>query len=110
VIVVKPRSVEELKKVIEEARKEGKFVYISAYPCAECEAFEALLEVLFSPEELSKIIKIDAPNDDDIIEYIVDGLGVSGAPSVITPDGNIIDDFDVYEIAKKLKKLFRVVE
>jgi hypothetical protein len=103
VIVVRPRSVEELKKVIEEARKEDKFVYISAYPCAECEAFEALLEVMFSPEELSKIIKIDTPNDDDIIEYIVDGLRVNGAPSVIAPDGDIIDDFDVYELAKKLK-------
>jgi hypothetical protein len=102
VIVVKPSSVEELKKIVEEARKEGKFVYISAYPCAECEAFEALLEVMFSPEELSKIIKIDTPNDDDIIEYIVE-LGVNGAPSVVAPDGDIIDDFDVYELAKKLK-------
>ncbi|MCL7388714.1 MAG: hypothetical protein LZ173_02090 [Thaumarchaeota archaeon] len=102
-IVVKPKSVEELKKIVEEARKEGKFVYISAYPCAECEAFDALLEVMFSPEELSKIIKIDTPNDDDIIEYIVDGIGIKGAPSVVAPDGNIIDDFDVYELAKKLK-------
>jgi len=103
VIIIRPKSVEELKKIMEEARKEGKFVYISAYPCAECEAFDALLEVMFSPEELSRIIKIDTPNDDDIIEYIVDGLGVNGAPSVIAPDGDIIDDFDVYEIAKKVK-------
>jgi len=103
VIVVKPSSVEELKKLLEEARKEGKFVYISAYPCAECEAFEALLEVMFSPEELSRIIKIDTPNDDDIIVYLVELLGVDGAPSVIAPDGDIIDDFDVYELAKKLK-------
>ena len=102
-IVVKPSSVEELKKLLEKARKEGKFVYISAYPCAECEAFEALLEVMFSPEELSRIIKIDTPNDDDIIEHIVDGIGIKGAPSVIAPDGDIIDDFDVYKLAKKLK-------
>jgi hypothetical protein len=99
--IIKPRSVDELKEILEKARRDGKIIYIAAYPCPECEALEAILETTLSEDELSRIIKIDTPSDDDVIDFLLNEVGIKGAPAVIT--GNeVIDDFDVYEIAKKV--------
>jgi hypothetical protein len=101
---IKPRSVDELKEILERARRDGKIVYIAAYPCADCEALEAILETTLSEDELSRIIKIDTPSDDDeIIDFLINDIGIKGAPAIICGD-EIIDDFDVYEIAKKVMK------
>jgi hypothetical protein len=101
---IKPRSVDELKEILERARRDGKIVYIAAYPCADCTAFEALLETMLTEDELNEIIKVDTPSDnEEIIDFLINDIGIKGAPAVIIGD-EIIDDFDVYEIAKKVMK------
>ena len=102
-IVVRPRSREEFKRVVEEARRSGKLVYISARPCLECEVFEEALERL--GVDTSRIVKVDVPDEDWAIDFVLNELGVSGAPSVLAPDGEILDDFDPIELARKVKEI-----
>lgn len=102
-IVVKPRSREEFKRVVEEARRSGKLVYVSARPCPECEVFEEALERL--GVDTSRIVKVDVPDEDWAIDFVLNELGVSGAPSVLAPDGEILDDFDPIELARKVKEI-----
>jgi len=94
-----------MKKIVEETKKQGKLLYISAYPCPECEQFEAALEELGANSD--QIIKLDVPPDNWAIEYVLEQLRVSGSPSVITPDGRTIDDFDPIELAKKVAQAIK---
>jgi hypothetical protein len=89
--------------------KESKIIYISAHPCADCTAFEALLETMLTEDELKKIIKIDTPNDEEIIDFLINDIGIKGAPAIIFLN-KIIDDFDVYELAKKVKEIVKNIE
>ena len=100
--VVRPRSREEFARILEDARRSGRLVYVSAHPCPECEAFEAALEEL--GVDTSKMVKVDVPDEDWAVDYVLNELGVSGAPSVLTPDGETLDDFDPVELARKVKK------
>lgn len=100
--VVRPRNREEFVKILEEAKKSGKLVYISAYPCPECEIFEAALEEL--RVDVAKIVKIDVPNEDWAIDFVLRELKIPGAPTVITPDGKVLDDFDPIVLAKRVKE------
>ena len=101
-IIVKPRSKDEFRKIVEEARKSSRLVYISAHPCPECKTFELALKTL--GVDMSRIVKIDVPNEDWAIEYVVEELRVSGAPSVLLPDGGVLNDFDPRELARKVKR------
>ena len=101
-IIVKPRSKDEFRKIVEEARKSSRLVYISAHPCPECKAFELALRAL--GVDTSRIVKIDVPSEDWAVEYVVEELGVAGAPSVLLPDGGVLDDVDPLELARKVKK------
>jgi len=102
-IVVKPRDLNEFRKVVEDAKKQGKVIYIAAYPCPECEIMDASLEELGLAND-DRIIKIDTPSDDWAVDYVLNELKVSGAPSVILPNGLILDDPDPVELALKVKK------
>jgi len=105
-IAVRPKDINDLKRVIDDALKNGKLVYISATPCSECEEFEALLETLLTKDELNMIIKVDIPDDDEIVNYVLNDLGIPGSPTVITPN-TILDDFDTYELAVKVREYIR---
>ena len=101
---VRPSSKEELKAVIESAIAEGKLVYISAYPCPECEQFEEALKLLAEKENVKiedVIVKVDVPADDWAVQYILEELKLTGAPVVLSKD-ETIDDFDPVELAKKV--------
>ncbi len=102
-IVVRPKSKEDFNKIIKEAKEEGKLIYISANPCPECEIFEASLEEL--NVETDKIVKVDVPAEEWAVDFVLNELGVPGSPSIITPDGKILDDFDPIELAKKVKAI-----
>ena len=102
-IVVRPKSKEDFERIIKEAAEEGKLIYISANPCPECETFEAAIEEL--NVETDKIVKVDVPAEDWAVDYVINELGVPGSPSIVLPDGKILDDFDPIELAKKVKKL-----
>jgi len=102
-IVVRPRDLEEFRKVVEEAKKQGKVVYIAAYPCPECEIMDASLEELGLAND-DRIVKIDTPDDDWAVDYVLNELKVPGAPSVILPSGEILDDPDPVELALKVKR------
>ena len=104
-IKVSVKSVDDIKQLLE--ANEGKLIYISAYPCADCEAFEALLETMLG--DTDSIVKVEVPVDEEVIDYIVN-LGIKGAPSIILPDGKVLDDFDVYELAKKVVKYVKDIE
>jgi hypothetical protein len=60
-------------------------------------------------DDTSSIVKVEVPADEEIIDYIIQ-LGVKGAPCVITPSGEILDDFDVYELARKVVKYVKGTE
>jgi len=100
----RPKSLEEMKRIVEETLKSGKLLYVAAYPCPECEIFEASLEELGIANS-DKIVKLDVPADDWAVDFVLNELGVSGSPSVIAPDGRIVDDFDPVELAKKVKEI-----
>jgi len=102
-IVVRPKSKDEFKKIIDDARKSNLLVYISAYPCPECEIFEASLEEL--NVKTDRIVKVDVPADDWAIEYVLNELNAPGSPSVVLPNGKILDDFDPIELAQKVKAI-----
>jgi len=104
---VRPSSKEEFRRVVEEAKKTGKLVYIAAYPCPECEQFEASLEELGLDKD-DRILKIDVPPDDWAVDYVLNELGVPGAPSVIKPDGEIMDDFDPVVLALRVARVLGV--
>ena len=103
---IRPRSKEEFKAILERAKAEGKLVYISANPCPECEQFEAALEVLavqYKIDISGMIIKVDVPDEDWAVEFVLEELKLSGAPVVLNPkDNEVIDDFDPVELAKKV--------
>ena len=101
-IIVRPRDIEEFRSVVSEAKNSGKLVYISAHPCPECKAFELALRAL--GVDTSRIVKIDVPSEDWAVEYVVEELGVAGAPSVLLPDGGVLDDVDPLELARKVKR------
>jgi len=101
--VVRPSSRDEFKKVVEDAKRDGLLVYISSYPCPDCEIFEASLEEL--GVETSKIVKIDVPDEEWAIEFVLDELAVPGSPSIILPNGKVLDDYDAVELAMKVKKI-----
>jgi len=102
--VVRPTDIREFKRVIEDARKSNLLVYISAYPCPECEIFESSLEELGIGSS-DRIVKVDVPAEDWAVEYVVNELGIPGAPVVILPDGKVLDDFDPVELALKVKSI-----
>ena len=103
---MRPSSLEEFERVIKEAKEKGKLVYIAAYPCPECEQFEAALEEL-ELDKSDEILKIDVPPDEWAVDYVINKLNVPGAPSVIRPDGQIMDDFDPVELALKVAKVIK---
>ena len=101
--VVKPRDKDEFKRVIAEAREKKLLIYIAAYPCPECEVFEAALEEL--KVDTAKIVKVDVPADDWAVDFVLNELKVPGSPTVVLPDGSMIDDPDPVEMALKVKQL-----
>lgn len=102
-IVKRPSSLDEFRRIVEDAKKSGRLLYIAAYPCPECEQFEAALEELGAANS-SKIVKIDVPPEDWAIDFVLGELKVPGSPSVITPDGRILDDFDPLDLARKVAR------
>ena len=105
-IVVRPKDLGEMRKAIQEAKQQGKLIYIAAYPCPECEQFEAAIEELGLDKD-DRIVKIDVPPEDWAVDYVLHELNVPGSPSVILPDGRILDDFDPIELALKTKKVLQ---
>lgn len=105
--VVRPKSKEELKRIVEEARSQGKIIYIAAYPCPECEIVDASLEEL-GADKNDNIIKVDVPPDDWAVEFVLNDLGVPGAPSMILPDGKVLDMPDPVELAMETAKRLRL--
>lgn len=108
---IRPSSKEEFRAILEKAKDEGKLVYISANPCPECEQFESALEVLalkYNVDVSAKIVKIDTPPDDWAVEFVLEELKLSGAPVVLDlKRGEVIDDFDPVELAKKVVERVR---
>ena len=102
----RPKNLEEMKRIVEETLKSGKLLYIYSYPCPECEIFEASLEELGIANS-DKIVKLDVPADDWAVEYVLEELKVPGSPTVVLPDGSMIDDPDPVEMALKVKKVLK---
>jgi len=100
----RPRNLEEMRQIVEEAMRSGKLIFIAAYPCPECEIFEASLEELGISDD-DRIVKLDVPADDWAVDFVLNELKVPGAPSVILPNGEILDDPDPVELALKVRDI-----
>lgn len=100
---VRPSSAEEFRRIVEEARRQGRLIYIAAYPCPECEQFEAAIEELGLDND-PRILKVDVPPDEWAVDFVLNELNVPGAPSIVKPDGEIMDDFDPVELALKVAR------
>jgi len=101
--VVRPSSREEFRRLVEEARRGGLLLYVSAAPCPGCESFEAALKEL--GVDTSGIVKVVVPPDEWAVGFVLEELGVSGAPSVVTPEGEVLDDFDPVALAARVREL-----
>jgi len=100
----RPRNLDEMRQIVEETLKSGKLLYIAAYPCPECEIFEASLEELGIHDD-DRIVKLDVPAEDWAVDFVLNELNVPGSPTVILPDGSVIDDPDPVDIALKVKEV-----
>ena len=105
-IVRRPGSLDEMRRIVEEALRGGRLLYVAAHPCPACERFEAALEELGAAGD-DRIVKLEVPPDDWAVDYVLNELGVPGAPTVILPGGRVLDDPDPVELALKTCKELR---
>lgn len=98
---VRPGSPEEFGRVVEECRRRGLPLVISARPCMECVVFE---ELLAREGLLDRVVVVDVPAEDWAVDYVLDVLGAPGAPSLVAPDGSVYGGSPL-ELLEKVREI-----